>query len=41
MVNGKKVWVPPAQQTIKKITDHKKNYVSPYSQKAILQGKPN
>jgi len=42
---GKKVWVPPAGQqnvisTIKKISDHKKNYISPYSQKAILQQKP-
>lgn len=42
MANGKKVWVPPAaQQTFKKITDHKKNYISPYSQKAIQQQKPN
>ncbi len=42
---SKKVWVPPAAQqsqiaTIKKISDHKKNYISPYSQKAILQQKP-
>ena len=42
MQGGKKVWVPPAAQqpqiaTIKKISDHKKNYISPYSQKAILQ----
>jgi hypothetical protein len=42
MPNGpKKVWVPPAaQQAIKKISDHKKAYVSPYSQKAIQQQKP-
>ena len=37
--NGKKGWVPPAGVT-KKILDHKKHYVSPYSQKAILQQKP-
>ncbi len=35
---GKKGWVPPMGVT-KKIMDHKKHYISPYSQKAILQQK--
>lgn len=44
--NGKKSWVAPVIgpsskiATFKKISDHKKNYVSPYSKKAILQAKP-
>ena len=36
MPNNKKGWAPPVVAT-KKILDHKKHYVSPYSQKAILQ----
>lgn len=45
-VNGKKSWVAPVIgpankiATLKKISDHKKNYVSPYSKKAILGPKP-
>ena len=37
--NVKKGWVPPAGAT-KKLLEHKKHYVSPYSQKVILQPKP-
>jgi len=36
---GKKGWVPPVG-VAKKFQDHKKHYISPYSQKAILQQKP-
>eukprot|EP00830_Metopus_es_P004852 TRINITY_DN14471_c0_g1_i1.p1 TRINITY_DN14471_c0_g1~~TRINITY_DN14471_c0_g1_i1.p1 ORF type:complete len:323 (+),score=44.61 TRINITY_DN14471_c0_g1_i1:92-1060(+) len=36
----KKTWAPPVVPQIQKITDHKKNYISPYSLKAIQQVKP-
>ncbi len=43
MPGVKKPWAPPPVQqpgVIKKICGHKKNYISPYSQKAIMQQKP-
>lgn len=42
---GRKAWGGMGQQpqlsVIKKISDHKKSYISPYSQKAIFQQKSN